>query len=78
MSALGDCLKLLDLPGPERRASIVIGYEHDPALVSLDPLILAFELIAAGVVQVQLGERVEATRSGLVHPVHQRARLFAW
>src|SRR5262249_40902717 len=45
VSALGDCLKLLEWPGPERRASIVIGYEHEPAQVSLDPLIRSFEVM---------------------------------
>jgi hypothetical protein len=78
VSALGDCLKLRDLPGAERRASVVIGYEHDPPIVSLDPLILSFELIASQVLQLRLGVRVEVVRPGLVHQVHQRARVFAW
>jgi hypothetical protein len=78
VSALGDCLKLLEWAGPERRASVVIGYEHDPAQVSLEPLIRSFEVIAAEVLRLQLGPRLEVARSGLVHPVHQRARVFAW
>jgi hypothetical protein len=78
VSALGDCLKLRELTGPERRASVVVGYEHEPAVVRLDPLIRSFELIAAEVLQLRLGERVEVVRSGLVHPVHQRARVFVW
>jgi hypothetical protein len=57
---------------------VVVGYEHDPPLVSLDPLVRSFELIAAEVLQLRLGRRVEVVRSGLVHPVHQRARVFAW
>jgi hypothetical protein len=77
-SALGDCLKLLEWAGPERRASIVIGYEHEPAQLSLDPLIRSFEVIATEVLLLQLGSRLEVTRSALVHPVHQRARVFAW
>jgi hypothetical protein len=78
VSALGDCLKLAELTGPERRASVVIGYEHHQAIVSLDPLVAAFELIAKEVMHVKLGSRVEIVRSGLIHPVHQRARVFAW
>jgi hypothetical protein len=78
VSALGDCLKLIEFTGPERRASVVIGYEHDPALVSLDPLIRSFELIASEVMQINLGSRVEIVRSGLIHPFHQRVRVFAW
>lgn len=78
VSALGDCLKLLEREGPERRAVIVVGYEHEPALVSLNPLIQSFELIAREVLQLKLGERVEEVRSELIHPVHQRVRVLAW
>lgn len=78
VSALGDCLKLLGWLGSERRASVVIGFEHDPPQVSLDPLIRAFEVIAAEVLRLQLSSRVEVVRSGLVHPVHQRVRVVAW
>jgi hypothetical protein len=78
VSALGDCLKLRELSGPERCASVVIGYEHDPPQISLDPLVRSFELIAAEVLHVSLGERIELVRTGLVHPVHQRVRVFAW
>jgi hypothetical protein len=67
-SALGDCLKLLDLAGSERRASVVIGYEHDPAQVSLEPLIRSFELIATEVMKVRLSHRVETVRSELLVP----------
>ena len=70
VSALGDCLKLRGLPLAERRASIVIGYEHDPPQVSLDPLISAFELIAEQILQIRLSARVEIVKNGLVHPVH--------
>jgi hypothetical protein len=78
VSVLGDCLKLLDLVGPEKRASIVVGYEHDPPVVNLDPLVRSFELIATDVLLLQLGNRIEMVRSGLIHPVHQRVRVFAW
>jgi hypothetical protein len=78
VSALGDCLKLREITGPERRASVVIGYEHDPPRVSLDPLISSFEVIADKVLQLNLGPRLEVTIEGLAHPVHQRSRLFAW
>jgi hypothetical protein len=78
VSALGDCLKLRELPGSERRASVVVGYEHDPPILSLDPLIRSFELIATEVLSLRLSRRVEMVCSGLVHPVHQRARIFAW
>ena len=78
VSALGDCLKLQTFMGTERRASIVVGYEHDPHQVSLDPLIWSFKIIAKCILHIPLGPRLELVRSGLVHPVHQRCRIFAW
>jgi hypothetical protein len=77
-SSIGDCLKLLALPGPERRAVFVIGFEHSPPKIDLTTLIEAFELIAGKVVKIRLGPRIEVRREGLVHPVHQRVRVFAW
>ena len=77
-SAIGDCLKLRTLECKERKAVVVIGYEHDPPQIDLSPLISAFELVAQGVTGIRLGSRVEALRKPLVHPVHQRVRLFAW
>jgi hypothetical protein len=77
-SAIGDCLKLTSFNGTERRAVVVIGYEHDPPEIDLKPLIHAFEVVSKDVMGLHLGHRVETIRSALAHPVHQRARLFAW
>jgi hypothetical protein len=78
VSAIADCLKLNSLDCKERKAVIVIGYEHDPPEIDLSPLVSSFELVARSVAGVRLGPRVEALRRQLVHPVHQRVRLFAW
>jgi hypothetical protein len=77
-SLLGDCLKLREMACVERKAVIAIGYEHDPAQVSLEPLWKAFEVVADAVLNIKLGARVEMTREGLIHPVHQRLRVVAW
>jgi hypothetical protein len=77
-STIGDCLKLLSLSSDERKAVIVIGYEHDPPQIDLSPLVSAFEIVATQVVEIRLGKRVELLRRQLVHPVHQRLRIFAW
>jgi hypothetical protein len=77
-SLLGDCLKLRAMNRPERKAVIAIGYEHDPAQVSLEPLWKAFEVVADAVLNIKLGERVVATRDGLIHLVHQRLWVVAW
>jgi hypothetical protein len=77
-SSVGDALKLAKLEVPERRAVVVVGYEHAPPQVDLGPLVRAFELISANISGVRLGPRVELKRKGLIHRHHQVLRLFAW
>jgi hypothetical protein len=77
-SLLGDCLKLQGMTCSERKAVIAIGYEHDPAQVSLEPLWKSFEVVAEAVLNIKLGTRVEVTRDDLIHSVHQRLRVVAW
>jgi hypothetical protein len=78
ITVYGDCLKLAKWVGPERRAAVVIGFEHEPAKISLDPLFRAFEAIAAQLLPVAISPRCEKIRHGLVHPVHQVLRVAAW
>ena len=77
-SSLGDCLKLLRSGFTERKAVMVVGYEHVPAKIDLEPGIRSFELIASEVLSIRLGPRFQATVEGLVHPFHQRAYVFGW
>jgi hypothetical protein len=78
VSTIGDCYKLAELGGPERKAVAVIGYEHSPPKVDLTPLVDSFEVIARDVAGIRLSQQVEIRRDGLVHPVHQSLRVFAW
>ena len=78
VSVIGDCLKLEAWKGPERRAAVVIGYEHTPAQINLEPLFASFETIASAVLGLKLGHRVQQDRTGLVHPVHQQLKVVAW
>lgn len=78
VSLYGDCLKLAEWPGPERRAAIVVAFEHDPAIISLDPLFVAFEILAERLLPLPLSPRAEVRRVGLKHPVHQVLRVAAW
>lgn len=78
VSLVGDCLKLHRLSGPERKAAMVIGYEHTPPQISLSPLLRAFEVVATNVAGISLGPRVQAARTGLRHPVHQQLIVAAW
>ena len=77
-SSIGDSLKLLESSITERKAVMVIGYEHTPPKISLEPAIHSFELIANRVVGLQLGTRCERKVSGLIHPYHQQATIYGW
>jgi len=78
VSVIGDCYKLARYQGSERRAAVVIGYEHLPPRIDVSPLIKSFETIAAHVCAMKLSARVEIRRNTLIHPVHQSLRVFAW
>ncbi|MBI3863121.1 MAG: hypothetical protein HY290_14620 [Planctomycetia bacterium] len=78
VSVFGDCLKLAAWSGPERRVAIVIGFEHDPAVISLDPLLSAFEAISRQLLPFHISARVETRRMGLRHPVHRVMRVVGW
>ena len=78
VSAIGDCLKLCALSGPERKAVVVIGYEHTPPRVALAPLFDSFEVITQAVMGLSLGSRVQEFRGDLLHPIHQQLIVAAW
>jgi hypothetical protein len=78
VSTFGDCLKLAGWKGPERRAVVVIGYEHEPARIPLEPLFQSFEAIAEQLLPFPISPRVEVIRGGLRHPVHQLLRVAGW
>ena len=77
-SLMGDGLKLQKLTDVGHKGLVVIGFEHNPAKISLNPLFDAFELVARGVMKFTLSKRVEELRSNLVHPVHQVLRVIGW
>jgi hypothetical protein len=54
VSTIGDCRKLATYLGSERRAVVVIGYEHVPPKIDLTPLIESFEAIAKHVSRITL------------------------
>jgi len=63
VSLIGDCLKLQQLNLPERKAAVVIGYEHTPPRISLAPPLDAFELVATKTAGIHLGPRVQVARA---------------
>ena len=78
-SLIGDALKLSnDLDAYRHKGLFVIGYEHDPPRISLDPLIDSYELITRQVMNIALGKRIEERREALCHPEHQVLRCIGW
>jgi hypothetical protein len=77
-SLVGDAIKLAALNSYSNKGLFVIGFEHDPARISLDPLVASFEVIAGQVMGIHLGQRIEERRIGLVHPEHQVLRCIGW
>lgn len=77
-SALADCLKLLASGVTERKAAIVVGFEHTPPVISLEPLLSSFELLARHLFGISLSPRVQILRNALMHPVHQQALIAGW
>ena len=73
-SALTDCDKLIASGLAGRKAIVIFGYDYDRW--AMDPAIEAFETLASE--RVIVGERHEAAYDHLMHPVHQRGRVFAW
>ena len=78
VSAMGDAMKLLNAHGPERRGLIVFGFEHSPPKIDLESLVEAFEIVSRQLLHIPLGPRCVAVLEDLIHPVHQRARVFGW
>ena len=78
VSAIGDALKLRASKFLERRAIVVIGFEHSPPKIELARVIRVFELIASEIVGIALSPREEAAAAGLIHPVHQQLPVFGW
>jgi hypothetical protein len=73
-SALADCTKLATAQFTCRKAITIYGFDYPDR--PLDPVIDAFELLAAR--QVQLSSREVAVFSPLMHPVHSAGRVFGW
>lgn len=78
VSLLSDAKKLKSLSGYSKKCLFVIGFEHDPAKIKLDPLLDSFEVIARQVMSINLSKRIEQKRAGLVHPEHQVLRCVGW
>ena len=78
VSSIGDAYKLLDYQTSARKAVFVLAYEHKTVRIPVEPLLRSFEVIAGSVCRLPLGNRVEETRTDLMHPVHQVLRCVAW
>lgn len=73
-SALTDCDKLRASGFAGRKAILIYGFDYDYR--QMDPAIDAFEVLARS--RGVFGPREVASFEGLIHPVHQRGRVFGW
>lgn len=77
-SLLGDAIKLANLETYPNKGLFLIGFEHNPPKICLDPLIDSFEVIASQVMGISLDKRIEEKRDSLVHSEHQLLRCIGW
>jgi len=73
-SALTDCAKLLASQLGIHKAILIYGFDY--SRLPMDPPIEAFEVLASR--DVKLASCTVAAFDGLIHPVHQRGRVFGW
>ncbi len=78
VSLIGDAIKLAHLNDYPYKGLFVIGFEHNPPKISLDPLVDSFESITKNVMNINLGNRILEQREGLVHRERQVLRCFGW
>jgi hypothetical protein len=73
-SALTDCTKLLESNLGKNKAIFIYAYDYDGWPV--EPAIEAFEVLASR--RVKLIEKFQTSIDNLIHPIHQRAKVFGW
>jgi hypothetical protein len=78
VSLISDAIKLSTLNDFPKKGLFVIGFEHNPVKINLNPLFDSFEAISRQVMNIRLDERIEEKRDGLVHPEHQVLRCVGW
>ncbi|MFZ2096812.1 MAG: hypothetical protein WAV05_09260 [Anaerolineales bacterium] len=78
VSLISDAIKLIQLENYNHKGLFVIGFEHNPVRISLDPLIESFESITKYVMHFNISDRIEQRRYSLVHPEHQVLRCIGW
>jgi len=78
ISLIGDALKLVDVTEYDHRLLCAICFEHEPAVISVEPLLSSFEAILLDVLRVSVSQRQLEIRRGLVHPTHQVLKCAVW
>ncbi|KAA3642285.1 MAG: hypothetical protein DWQ07_24945 [Chloroflexi bacterium] len=80
VSSIGDVYKLLDYEanGEERKGIIVITYSHSSPVIDLAVLVESFEVVAKDILSLPISKRYEDSIDNLIHPVHQKAKIFGW
>jgi hypothetical protein len=78
VSLIGDAFKLVALTEYEHRLLCAICFEHETAVIPVEPLLASFEAILSNVLKVRVSQRHLEVRRGLVHPTHQVLKCAVW
>ncbi len=73
-SAVTDCEKLATSSIALKKSIMIYGFDHDEW--PLAPAIEAFESLAC--LRTRIGVRIVAEFNGLIHPIHDRGKVYAW
>lgn len=77
-SLVGDAIKLMCSGFPEKKAIILLVFEHEPEDIDIELPLGMFEYGARHLIGIPLGPRISHSMRSLVHPHHQQLKVFGW
>lgn len=77
-SLAGDAIKLMCSGFVEKKAVILLAFEHDPEDVDIELPLRMFEYGARELIGIPLGSRITALAKELVHPHQQQLKVLGW
>lgn len=77
-SLAGDAIKLMCSEFAEKKAVILLAFEHEPEDIDIELPLRMFEHGARELMGIPLGSRCVAQVKGLVHPHQQQLKVLGW
>lgn len=77
-SLVGDAIKLMCSGFVERKALVLLLFEHDPVDIDAELPLRMFEYGARELMGIPLGARSMAQAQGLIHPHQQQLKVLGW